>query len=195
MLLFIVLWFFVGRGGSERCSNEHGAEAAVAPSFLNRHSPFGRPTGLFEMRRTHLEVLCTRCASRSVPKQSTGLFCCSAFASLVSSLFARAKSRHSRGVVPLASARSTEPAGSLTRRPPQIKKTSDGGRFYLGRPTGFEPATTGITIQDSTAELRPPLFTDDSHRGHSLARPTGLEPVTPGLEGRCSIQMSYGHTS
>jgi hypothetical protein len=25
-----------------------------------------------------------------------------------------------------------------------------------------------------------------------VARPAGLEPATPALEGRCSIQMSYG---
>ena len=32
----------------------------------------------------------------------------------------------------------------------------------------------------------------DSVRTSRMARPAGLEPAAPGLEGRCSIQLSYG---
>ena len=31
-------------------------------------------------------------------------------------------------------------------------------------------------------------------KAHKMVRPRGLEPLTYGLEGRCSIQLSYGHT-
>src|SRR6266849_7163500 len=50
---------------------------------------------------------------------------------------------------------------------------------------GLEPTTTGITIRDSTFELRSPSYA-------ALACPAGLEPTTPSLEGWCSIRLSYG---
>ncbi len=60
-----------------------------------------------------------------------------------------------------------------TRQPTRIWKGSDGfGRDALD--------------SESTVFLDNPQI---------VARPAGLEPATPGLEGRCSIQMSYGRVS
>ena len=50
--------------------------------------------------------------------------------------------------------------------------------FPSGGPGGLNPSQSGAS----------PI-------AKRLVRPAGLEPATPDLEGRCSIQMSYGRTT
>ena len=76
--------------------------------------------------------------------------------------------------------------GSFRLRPFRITLQDNlecwGGRW------GLNPRPPESQSGALPTELRPPLNTFHQR----MARPEGLEPSTLGLEGRCSIQLSYG---
>ena len=60
--------------------------------------------------------------------------------------------------------------------------------------SGALPTELRLTIKELNEHRIINAFCSRYNLSRQMARPAGFEPATLGLEGRCSIQMSYGRT-
>jgi hypothetical protein len=72
----------------------------------------------------------------------------------------------------------------------RLRMAVNHGKHWRARQDSEPFATSGSESRrfPEDGRTRPPRICE-------VARPAGLEPATPGLEGRCSIQLSYGRVT
>ena len=60
------------------------------------------------------------------------------------------------------------------------------------RPEAARQGSDPLALREAQRRVSPESLSDAANSRSELARPAGLEPATLALEGRCSIQLSYG---